>query len=136
VRAVLRRSADRPARAVVPPAPANAGSAANAGRRDGAVCFGNAWLDPRERRLLDRDGRELPITACEFDLLATFARHPNTVLSRERLMGGDRDGEASACDRAIDIRVTRIRKRIEVNPAKPQVIRTVRGAGYVYVPPA
>ena len=68
-------------------------------------------------------------------MLSTFASHPNRVLTRDRLLG-DASGQGSACcDRAIDIRVTRIRKRIEVNPTRPQVIRTVRSVGYVYVPP-
>lgn len=130
VRAVLRRAGDRPAPSPVRGPPANTDDLAR------MACFGEAWLDVEGRRLLDREGSPLPITACEFDLLATFARHPNTVLSRERLLGEAAEIGQAPCDRAIDIRMTRLRKRIEINPAKPRVIRTVRGAGYVYVPPA
>lgn len=100
------------------------------------ACFGEAFLDFDARCLVDRSGSQLPITATEFDMLATFARHPNKVLSRDRLLGGAPEHGAPCCDRAIDIRVTRIRKRIEINPTRPQVIKTVRSVGYVYVPPA
>ena len=79
---------------------------------------------------------EMPVTATEFEMLSTFARHPNTVLSRDRLLGDSAERGAPCCDRAIDIRVTRIRKRIEVNPTRPQIIKTVRSVGYVYVPPS
>jgi DNA-binding response OmpR family regulator len=99
------------------------------------ACFGQAFLDFEARCLRDRDGCELSITATEFEMLSTFARHPNKVLSRDRLLGDAPEHGSPCCDRAIDIRVTRIRKRIEINPTKPQVIRTVRSVGYVYVPP-
>jgi DNA-binding response OmpR family regulator len=100
------------------------------------ACFGGAFLDFDARRLIDRNGADLPITATEFEMLSTFARHPNKVLSRDRLLGDAPEHGSGCCDRAIDIRVTRIRKRIEVNPARPRVIRTVRSVGYVYVPPS
>jgi two-component system, OmpR family, response regulator len=99
------------------------------------ACFGRAFLDFDARCLRDREGCELPITATEFDMLSIFARHPNKVLTRDRLLGDAPEHGSPCCDRAIDIRVTRIRKRIEVNPTRPRVIRTVRSVGYVYVPP-
>jgi len=76
----------------------------------------------------------VPLTAMEFDLLAAFARHPNRALSRDQLLdlAHRRDGEPF--DRSIDIRVTRLRRKIEADPAHPQAIRTVRGIGYMFVP--
>jgi DNA-binding response OmpR family regulator len=75
------------------------------------------------------------LTAMEFALLAVFARNPNRVMSRERLLdeAGGRDLEPF--DRSIDIRIVRLRRKIEFDPPKPQVIKTVRGAGYMFVPP-
>ena len=70
-----------------------------------------------------------------FNLLAAFARNPNRVLSREQLLDTAPGREMDPFDRSIDIRVTRIRKKVEANPGKPQVIKTVRNAGYIYVPP-
>lgn len=134
VRAVLRRAqpvedkaADAsPAQSPLPPK----------ARPRNVACFGEAFLDFDARCLVDREGSQLPITATEFEMLSTFARHPNKVLTRDRLLGDASEHGSTCCDRAIDIRVTRIRKRIEVNPTRPQIIRTVRSVGYVYVPPS
>lgn len=128
VRAVLRRARTEDDRPAPQPHPA---------RQNGrnVACFGLAFLDFEARCLRDRAGAELPITATEYEMLSTFARHPNKVLSRDRLLGDTPEHGSPCCDRAIDIRVTRLRKRIEVNPTRPQVIRTVRSVGYVYVPP-
>ncbi len=122
IRAVLRRSG-------VPGE--NPGEPAGGDR----TCFGKVFLDRRKHCLLDRDGSEHPLTATEFDLLKTFADCPNRVLSREQLLDHAASGEDEALDRSIDIRITRIRKKIELDPAKPQVIKTVRGVGYIYIPP-
>ena len=70
----------------------------------------------------------------EFDLLRVFAEHPNQVLSRDRLLTLTRNREWEPFDRSIDIRIARLRKKIEEDADKPQVIRTVRGAGYMFVP--
>jgi two-component system phosphate regulon response regulator OmpR len=70
----------------------------------------------------------------EFDLLATFATHPGRVLSRDQLLDLAHNKDIEPFDRSIDIRITRIRRKIEADPAKPQAIKTVRGAGYVYSP--
>ena len=70
----------------------------------------------------------------EFDLLATFARHPRQVLSRERLSELAHNRTPDPDDRSIDIRITRLRRKIEPDPGQPSVIRTVRGEGYVYDP--
>jgi two-component system phosphate regulon response regulator OmpR len=76
------------------------------------------------------------LTAMEFDLLKAFLDHPNQVLSRDRLLTLTRNREWEPFDRSIDIRITRLRRKIEDDPENPRPIRTVRGAGYMYVPPA
>jgi two-component system OmpR family response regulator len=122
VRAVLRRSG---------PSVRKVGNEAS----DNLVCFGKVCLDLDRRLLVDDDGNDVRLTATEFDLLAAFARAPNRVLSREFLLDSAPARDRDSFDRAVDIRVTRIRKKVETDPAKPQVIRTVRSAGYIFVPP-
>jgi DNA-binding response OmpR family regulator len=85
------------------------------------------------RRLLDREGRAIDLTATEFDLLVAMITRPNRVLSRSQLLAGEREAGGDG-DRSIDIRITRLRKKIEADPQQPTLIRTVRGEGYVYVP--
>ena len=70
----------------------------------------------------------------EFQLLEAFVDHPNRVLSREQLLDLAHARDPEAFDRAIDVRIARIRKKIEPDPSEPTFIRTVRGAGYIYVP--
>ena len=74
------------------------------------------------------------LLAEEFDLLKAFVDHPNQVLSRDRLLTLTRNREWEPFDRSIDIRITRVRRKIEEDPDNPRAIRTVRGAGYMYVP--
>ncbi len=71
----------------------------------------------------------------EFELLKAFAEHPNQVLSRDRLLTLTRNREWEPFDRSIDIRIARLRRKIEDDPENPKVIRTMRGAGYMFVPP-
>lgn len=99
------------------------------------ACFGRVCLDLDRHLLIDEDGSEVHLTATEYNLLAAFARSPNRVLSREQLLDTAPGRNGDPFDRSIDIRVTRIRKKIEAVPSKPQVIRTVRNVGYIYVPP-
>ena len=99
------------------------------------VPFGAMVLDVEAHKLFDAEGGEVPITAMEYDLLAAFAERPNRVLSRDQLLDLAHSRDSEPFDRSIDIRVARIRRKIEPDPAKPQVIKTVRGAGYIYVPP-
>ena len=101
-----------------------------------AVRFGHHVLDLDARRLFALDGSEVAITAMEFDLLEAFASNPNRVLSRDRLLELAHKGGSDPFDRSIDIRVARLRQKIEPHPDKPQTIKTVRGAGYVFVPGA
>ncbi len=97
---------------------------------------GRCVLDLDARRLLDTAGNEIPLTAMEFDLLKVFVTHPNRVLSRDELLTLTRNREWEPFDRSIDIRIARLRRKIEPDPDKPGVIRTIRGAGYMFVPAA
>ena len=99
------------------------------------VRMGAHTLDLSKRGLHDDTGRDVPVTAGEFDLLKLFAENPNRPLSRDWLLETTSHREMEAFDRAIDIRILRIRRKIEVDPARPTSIRTVRGAGYMFVPP-
>ncbi len=130
VRAVLRRG--QTAAAAAPAATLNADAVA-AGRR---IRFGDRLLDLDERKLLAPEGDEVPITAAEFDLLALFARHPNRPLNRDQIMEQAHQRGWEVFDRSIDLRVMRLRRKIERNPDKPEVIKTVRNVGYVFVPHA
>lgn len=95
--------------------------------------FGELILDLEGHRLLQPDGTELSITAMEFDLLSAFARHPNRVLTRERLLDLAHNRDSEPFDRSIDVRIARLRRKVERDPEKPQVIKTMRGAGYMFV---
>lgn len=114
---------------------ANGGDSPAVSASDDAVPFGDVVLDLKGRRLLHPDGREDRLTAMEFDLLQAFARHPNQVLSRDRLLDLAHNREMEPFDRSIDIRITRLRRKIERDPAKPQIIKTERGVGYIFVAP-
>jgi DNA-binding response OmpR family regulator len=116
IRSVLRRSVPIRAVAAVEIAAAKAA-------KDQLVRFGTKWLDLEAQALRDDEGNEHPLTASEFGLLKVFAANPKRVLSRERLL-----------DRAVDLRIMRIRRKIEPDPAKPAVIRTIRGGGYLFSP--
>lgn len=100
---------------------------------EGRMPFGNCSLDTDARRLFDENGEEITITSMEYDLLKAFADHPNKVLSRDQLLNLAHNRDWEPFDRSIDIRITRLRRKIEPDPAKPQIIKTVRGAGYIYV---
>jgi len=111
----------------------SAAPAAEAEAADGRMAFGSCSLDMDARRLFDEDGEEITITSMEYDLLKAFADHPNKVLSRDQLLNLAHNRDWEPFDRSIDIRITRLRRKIEPDPAKPQIIKTVRGAGYIYV---
>lgn len=97
--------------------------------------IGRCTLDLDARRLLDGEGRDVGITAMEFDLLKTFVEHPNKVLTRDRLLTLTRNREWEPFDRSIDIRIARLRRKVEADPDNPLAIQTIRGAGYMFVPP-
>ncbi|MEM7024985.1 MAG: winged helix-turn-helix domain-containing protein, partial [Pseudomonadota bacterium] len=96
--------------------------------------IGACQLDLDAHRLYDADGQEVPITSMEFDLLKAFVEHPNRVLSRDQLLDLAHNKDWEPFDRSIDIRIARLRRKIETDPSKPQVVKTVRGAGYIFVP--
>ncbi|MDF1791687.1 MAG: response regulator transcription factor [Thalassobaculaceae bacterium] len=98
------------------------------------VHFGTHTLDLDAHKLFDGAGDEVAITAMEFDLLRTFAERPNRVLSREQLLDLAHNRDSDPFDRSIDIRIARLRRKIEPDPKTPSVIKTVRGAGYLFVP--
>ena len=127
VRALHRRIALQAAAAAAAPSPAPAAR---------GVRFGDRVLDLEQRRLFAPDGSDIPITAAEFDLLALFARHPNRPLNRDQIMEQAHNRGWDVFDRSIDLRVMRLRRKIERNPDKPEVLKTVRNVGYVFVPAA
>ncbi|KZD25453.1 response regulator [Tardiphaga robiniae] len=126
IRSVLRRST---------PAKGAAADATPAKEsKDHLVRFGTKWLDLEAQALRDDEGNEHPLTASEFGLLKVFAANPKRVLSRERLLELANARDAEAFDRAVDLRIMRIRRKIEPDPTKPAVIRTIRGGGYLFSP--
>jgi DNA-binding response OmpR family regulator len=98
------------------------------------VRFGRVVLDLDARCLFQDDGEPMELTAMEFELLHVFAQNPNRVLTRDRLLELAHKRDWEPFDRSIDIRIARIRRKVEDDPAKPQVIRTMRGSGYMFVP--
>jgi len=109
--------------------------AANASSAPQRQPVGRCELDVPTRRLFGPDGSEVPLTAMEFDLLKLFVGNPNRVLSRDQLLLNTRKREWEPFDRSIDIRIGRLRRKIEPDPAaEPRYIRTVRNAGYMFVP--
>jgi two-component system phosphate regulon response regulator OmpR len=119
VKAVMRRSVGVPS------------AAASAAR----VRIGRCMLDLESRTLKALSGEDIPLRAGEFELLKLLAQHPNRPLTRDWLLETVSHREMDVFDRAIDIRILRLRRKVEVDPARPTSIRTVRGAGYMFVPP-
>ena len=120
IKSVMRRMHARPA------------SPARSGERS-LVPFGSCRLDLESHQLFDGDGAEIPITSMEFDLLKVFVENPGKALSRDRILTLTKNREWDPYDRSIDIRVARLRRKVEADPENPQVIRTVRGVGYMFV---
>lgn len=118
VRSVLRRS-NRPA----PPAVAS-------DQRE-ILNFDGWLLDVHLRQLRAPDGKDVELTTGEFELLLTLLESPNRVLSREHLMLRLHGREPGPFDRAIDVQISRLRQKIESDPARPKLIKSVRSVGYV-----
>lgn len=129
VKAVLRRIAPVAASAPAAVEPA----AAPAGQE--RLQFLGWQLDLAARRLDDPAGSEVRLTTGEFELLATLAQHAGRVLSRDFLLERTRGREAAPFDRTIDVQVGRLRKKLEADAENPQIIKSVRGAGYIFIPP-
>ncbi|WP_306113746.1 MULTISPECIES: response regulator [unclassified Roseovarius] len=121
IKAVLRRASE-PAAKVAPDMDASTAE------------FGAFTLDLTAAKLLNDGGEEVPLTAMEFNLLSLFARNRGRVLNRDQILEQAHDRSWDPFDRSIDIRISRLRRKIEPNPQKPQIIKTVRGIGYIYDP--
>ncbi|MGI9486720.1 MAG: response regulator [Geminicoccaceae bacterium] len=122
IRAVLRRAVCRPAEVPVTGTPASPGCLGFAGWR----------FDPAKRELHNPDGEMVSLSTSELDLLATFLQHPTRVLNRDQLLDLLRGEAWTPFDRSIDTQVGRLRKKIERDPGNPDLIKTVRGIGYVF----
>ena len=120
VRSVLRRVSSRTAE--------NASGARSRAR------FAGWNLDLASRELRSPSGKEVRLTTGEFDLLAVFVNNANQVLTRDRLLDLARNREAGPFDRTIDVQVGRLRRKLESDPQKPTLIKTVRGSGYIFTP--
>lgn len=118
IRAVLRRAGDAADRRID-----------SAGAQ--SLRFAGWVLEPARRRLLNPDGVEVPLTGGEYDLLIALAERPNRVLTRDMLLDLLRGRQAGPFDRAIDVAVSRLRRKLEDDGRHAQIIKTVRGGGYV-----
>lgn len=96
------------------------------------VRFGNCRLDLETHKLFDPEGADIAITPMEFRLLKVFADNRGKTLNRDQLLELAHDRGWDPFDRSIDIRISRLRKKIENDPSKPEVIKTIRGVGYLY----
>ena len=96
------------------------------------VTFDGWRLMRAARRLFAPDGAEVSLTTIELDLLTSFIDNANRVLNRDQLLDMTHDREWSPYDRSIDNSISRLRHKIEAEPNKPQLIKTVRGVGYVF----
>jgi two-component system OmpR family response regulator len=120
IRAVLRRSSN---------------AMAAASDAQGAILkFGGWTLDLRQRQLTSPDGDLVDVTSGEFDLLAVFAERPQRILRRDQLIDLARGRDAAPFDRSIDVQVSRLRRKLEVDPRSPQIIKTIRSGGYIFTP--
>ena len=114
LKSVLRRLQSRePAQAVVSTAAAR-------------VAVGRCFLDVASHQLLDVSGQEVPLTSMEYDLLKVFTDNPNKVLTRDQILTATRNREWEPFDRSIDIRIARLRRKIEANPEEPQALHDTR----------
>lgn len=98
----------------------------------GRVAFGRCNLDMDSARLFSAEGTEIPITSMEYSLMRVFVQNRGRVLNRDQLLEQANDREWEPFDRSIDLRISRLRRKIEANPTKPETIRTVRGIGYIF----
>jgi DNA-binding response OmpR family regulator len=132
LKSVLRRLQARPPRDANAPAAAQQVLPVVTSRRQR---FGRCEIDLESRRMFEVGGGEVTITAMEYDLLTAFLDNPNRVLSRDQLLMRTRNREWEPFDRSIDIRIGRLRRKVEPDPAgEPRIIRTVRNAGYMFIP--
>lgn len=98
------------------------------------LCFAGWTLDTRRRELIAPDGTSIDLSGGEYDLLLAFCEHPQRVLSRDQLLDLARSRTAIGIDRSVDVMVSRLRRKIEPSEESPAMIKTIRGAGYMFVP--
>jgi DNA-binding response OmpR family regulator len=98
------------------------------------VGVGTCMLDLDSHQLFDAEGQEIPLTRMEFELLEVLVQRPSRPLTRDQLLNLTQNRDWDPFDRSVDIRIARLRRKIEPDPQKPQCIRTVRGLGYMYAP--
>lgn len=132
IKAVLRRLTPEAAAPAAPAPPV--ASAPPAAPERASYRFAGWQLDVAARRLISAEAQDVVLTSGEFDLLCTFVQHPGRVLSRDFLLEHTRGREAGPFDRTVDVQVGRLRKKLEVDTELPQIIKSVRGAGYILVP--
>ncbi|MEA9996624.1 response regulator [Pseudomonas sp. 10B1] len=118
LRSVQRRMADQPVRLAVDVRP--------------LILFGSWQLDVTRRELRSTEGVMVPLSGGEFDLLRVFVDHPQRILTREQLLDLARGHSHEAFDRSIDVQVSRLRRKIEPDSKRPDIIRTVRNGGYIF----
>ncbi|NUU02495.1 response regulator [Herbaspirillum robiniae] len=128
IRTVLRRFTR-----AAPPVPATSSAQEDGG--DGGIrryVFDEWTLDVERRELRDREGVAVTLSSVEYRLLRALVEHPNTVLSRDKLMDLTAGADAQAFDRSIDSQVSRLRKKLEPDPRHPNLLKTVWGNGYLF----
>ena len=96
-----------------------------------AYLFDDLRLEPAARRLVGRDGQDIPLTSGEFELLHALVLRPLQVLTRDQLMNAVHGRDAGPYDRAIDVQIGRLRRKLESDATRPELIKAVRGAGYL-----
>jgi DNA-binding response OmpR family regulator len=109
-------------------------SAGRAEIGDERVRIGRCVLDVAAHRLIDEKGGDVAMSPLEFDLLKALAEHPNRALSRERILNLTQQRDWDPFDRSVDLRVMRLRKKVEPDPERPRYIRTIRNEGYIFIP--
>ncbi len=138
VKAVLRRvevASTGPAASTAPVATAASAALGSALGANDCLRFASFTLDRAGRHLRGADGNEIALTTGEFDLLVVFLTHPGRVLSRDYLLTQSRGREAAPFDRSVDVQIGRLRKKLEVDAQAPQILKSVRGAGYLLAVP-
>lgn len=124
VKSVMRRAESVPAEG---PPPAEGESS--------RLRFAGWEFDLHTRELVSPDSEPVRLTSGEFDLLKVFVTHPNQVMSRDRLLDLTRGREAGPFDRTIDVQVGRLRRKLGDDPHQPQLVKTLRSGGYIFVAP-
>lgn len=104
------------------------------GRPPERIRIGKCVLDIQQKVMFDDQGEQVSLTSMEYDLLYTFVTHAKRVMTRDQLLDLAHHQRWDPFDRSIDVRITRLRKKIEVDPSKPRVLKTVRGEGYMLIP--